>query len=187
MATQQHRFTLTLLLIFVLCVNLFNVSSVYADGETPTEPPVATQVETETAATEVATEIPTEPPVEETPVPSEATPLPEETTATPVPSETTPLPEELTPTPVAELLTQVPESTEVIVLDENGETLPLASEEASEIVEVVDPMWCPVDLDARQILHRSSLSSTTWRQSVVTTPRTGSFTLLQTLVPATFS
>jgi hypothetical protein len=143
MATQQHRFTLTLLLIFVLCVNLFNVSSVYADGETPTEPPVATQVETETAATEVATEIPTEPPVEETPVPSEATPLPEETTATPVPSETTPLPEELTPTPVAELLTQVPESTEVIVLDENGETLPLASEEASEIVEVVDPMWCP--------------------------------------------
>src|SRR5688572_6718615 len=126
MATKQHRFILTLLLIIVVCANLFNVGSARADGETPTEPPVPTHVETE-PATEPPTEAPTEPAVEETPVPSESTPVPEEATAT----------------PIAEILTQVPESTEVVVLDENGDSIPLASEEAAEIVEVVDPMWCP--------------------------------------------
>ncbi len=130
MATKQHRFILTLFLIIILCANLFNVGSVHADGETPTEPPAPTQVETDPPAeppTEVSTESPTEVPLEETPVPSESTPVPEEETAT----------------PIAEILTQVPESTEVVVLDENGDSVPLASEEAAEIVEVVDPMWCP--------------------------------------------
>ena len=130
MATKQYHLILTILLIIVLGANLFNVGSVRADGETPTEPPAPTQVETEPrveSPTEIATEVPTELPVEETPVPAESTPVPEEATAT----------------PVAEILTQVPESTEVVVLDENGDSVPLASEEAAEIVEVVDPMWCP--------------------------------------------
>jgi hypothetical protein len=130
MTTKQHHFILTILLIIVLCANLFNVGSVSADGEIPTEPPAPTQVETEQPTeppTDVATVSPTEPPVEETPVPSESTPLPAEETDT----------------PVSEILTQVPESTEVVVLDENGDSVPLASEAAAEIVEVVDPMWCP--------------------------------------------
>lgn len=62
----------------------------------------------------MATEAPTELPVEETPVPTEATPLPEETA-----------------TPIAEILTQVPETTEVVVFDQNGDPVPLASEEAA--------------------------------------------------------
>lgn len=143
MTGKQYHLFLTLLLILVLGANLFHANSVRADGETPTEPPAATEVETEPAATELATGVPTELPLEETPVPSESTPLPEEPTATPVEPEATPLPEEPTTTPVAEILTDVPESTQVVVLDENGEALPLASEEAAEIVEVVDPMWCP--------------------------------------------
>ena len=118
MASKQYRFFLTLFLIVIVCANLFSVGSAHADGETPTEPP--TQVETQ------PTEAPTDLPVEETPTPAESTPVPESTA-----------------TPIAEILTQVPESTEVVVLDENGDSVPLASEEAAEIVEVVDPMWCP--------------------------------------------
>lgn len=38
---------------------------------------------------------------------------------------------------------QIPENTEVIVLDENGAALPLASEEALEVILDSDPMWCP--------------------------------------------
>ena len=79
-ARKQHSF-LTLFLILVLCVNLLNVQTVHADGETPTEPPVPTQVETEPPTaeateppvpTQVETESPTEPPTE---VPVEVTPV----------------------------------------------------------------------------------------------------------------
>lgn len=143
MTGKQYHLFLTLLLILVLGANLFHANSVRADGETPTEPPVATTVETEPAATEAATDVPTEPPLEETPVPSEATPVPEEPISTPVEPEATPIPEEPTATPIAEILTELPESTDVVVLDGNGEALPLASGEAAEIVEVSDPMWCP--------------------------------------------
>ena len=143
-AQKRHSF-LTLFLIIVMCLNLLNVQSVRADGETPTEPPAATQVETEPPPateepteppTEVATELPTEIPVEETPSPVEVIPTTEEATQVPVETEET-------PTPVAEILTQVPESTEVVVIDEEGTPVPLASEAAAEIVEGFDPMWCP--------------------------------------------
>ncbi len=129
-ARKQHSF-FAFFLILVLCVNLLNVQTVHADGETPTEPPVATEVVTEEPADQ-----PTEPPVESTPESVEATPLPEESTPEPVETEAT-------ATPVADILTQVPESTEVVVLDENGNSVPLATEEAAEITEMFDPMWCP--------------------------------------------
>ncbi len=107
MTAKKHYSILAAILIFVVCANLLSVRSVLADGETPTEPPVATQVETE-------------PPVESTPVPAEAT------TA-----------------PIEEILTQVPETIDVVVLNENGNAVPLATEEAAQIAQVVDPMWCP--------------------------------------------
>ncbi len=72
------------------------------------------------APTQVATESPTEPPAESTPEPVEAA-----------------------ATPLAEVIDQVPEDTEVVVLDEDGDSVPLASQEAAEIAEVSDPMWCP--------------------------------------------
>jgi hypothetical protein len=120
MAAKKHRSILAFFLIIILFVNLVNVQSVLADGETPTEPP---------AATEVVTEEATEPPVEATSVPVESTPEPVET--------------EATATPIAEILTEVPESTEVVVLDESGNSVPLVTEEAAESVEILDPMWCP--------------------------------------------
>jgi hypothetical protein len=42
--------------------------------------------------------------------------------------------------PVAEL----PEGTEIVVLSEEGETLPLVSQEAAHVVAEADPQWCPV-------------------------------------------
>lgn len=40
-------------------------------------------------------------------------------------------------------LTDLPEGTQIIVLDEEGEPLPLASQEADEVIAVKDPIWCP--------------------------------------------
>lgn len=45
---------------------------------------------------------------------------------------------------VSEILETVPEGTAVVVLDETGEALPLASEDAAVIIAAVDPVWCPV-------------------------------------------
>lgn len=67
----------------------------------------------------------------ETPV--EGTPEPETT------DETQPV-EEVT---VTEVLEQAPEGTEIIVINEEGQAEPLATEEAAEIIASSDPMWCP--------------------------------------------
>ncbi|HLO31095.1 MAG TPA: HYR domain-containing protein [Anaerolineales bacterium] len=118
MTAKKHPSILTIFLIVVVCANLFNVRSVLADGEPPTEPPAATQVETEA-------------PPEATPAPVQSTPEPVEVTA------------EATATPAAEALTQVPESTQVVVVDESGNSVPLATQEAAEITKATDPIWCP--------------------------------------------
>ena len=44
---------------------------------------------------------------------------------------------------VSEVLAEVPQGTEVVVLDEYGEALPLVSVEAATVVQTSDPMWCP--------------------------------------------
>lgn len=44
---------------------------------------------------------------------------------------------------VAEILEQLPEDTQLIVVDENGEALPLATEAAEEAIILKDPIWCP--------------------------------------------
>jgi hypothetical protein len=71
-----------------------------------------------------------EAPVIETPA---VDPTPE---ATP---ENTPVVDE-TPQEVIEAL---PENTDLVVLDEQGEVLPLVTEEAAETIIEGDPMWCP--------------------------------------------
>jgi hypothetical protein len=44
------------------------------------------------------------------------------------------------------LLSQLPDNTKVIVLNEEGEIVSLVTQEAADIIEVVDPMWCPVGI-----------------------------------------
>src|SRR5689334_1610874 len=115
MTTQRQHSFLAALLIIVLCVSMLHIQPVLADGETPPEPSV--------------TEVPTEPPT----VTDVVTELPTEA----------PIAEEATATPIAEILTQAPESTQVVVLDETGNSVPLATQEAADIIAVNDPMWCP--------------------------------------------
>lgn len=67
-------------------------------------------------------------------------PAPTEEPAAPPTEETAPLEEQPT---VEEVLDQLPEDTPVVVFNEEGETVPLVSEEAAEIIEEGDPMWCP--------------------------------------------
>jgi len=42
-----------------------------------------------------------------------------------------------------ELLDSIPEGVEVVVLDENGGSVPLVTQEAAQIIMDGDPMWCP--------------------------------------------
>lgn len=118
MPTRKNYPVFAIILVIAVCASLLNVYPVHADEGTPTEPPAPTQV---------ATEPPADPPTESTPEPVEATPEPVEATAT----------------PLAEVITQIPESPNVVVLNENGDSVPLATQEAAGIVETTDPMWCP--------------------------------------------
>ena len=114
-----------------------------------------------TPATDVATDpsaLVTDPPVDSTPVQQDnsPTPAPSDLTATDQPptdpaatdqaptdqvSGTAPAPGDQgtasnTPTPE-------PTTTEVVVLDANGTPVPLATQQAADIVASTDPMWCP--------------------------------------------
>ncbi len=113
----------------------------------PTEAEVLPEV-TETSGPEVApsveetvlTEAVILPEVAETPVPEDA-PIVDEAAPTESVEETTPATEEVAP-----LLSELPTDTEVLVLSEEGEALPLASEEAAAVVAGSDPIWCPASV-----------------------------------------
>ena len=66
-------------------------------------------------------------------------------TSTPV-DEATPVPTDVPTEEVAPLLADVPPGTDVVVLDENGQPLPLATQAAAEVIIAGDPMWCPDDV-----------------------------------------
>ena len=123
-------------IIGVLLVAAVQPSLALADEATPpaeeTQPPPPTPVPEEVEETEQAPE--QEGQAEEpTAEPAEAPT--EEPTAEAAEAAT----EELD---LPEILEQAPEGTEVVVLDENGEPLALATEEAAEAMLVGDPIWC---------------------------------------------
>jgi len=70
-------------------------------------------------------------------------PITDGTDAVTIPTEESPSPP-VEEAPVAEeLLPALPEETEVVVLDEGGEPVPLVTEDAAQIILEGDPMWCP--------------------------------------------
>ena len=64
--------------------------------------------------------------------------------ATPEPAPTSIPVDEATPAP-SELV--IPEGTDLIVLDENGQPLPLATQAAADVIVSGDPIWCPDTVD----------------------------------------
>ncbi len=107
-------------IFFALILSAMNVAPALADESAPPEP------------------APTEEAVDET----EST-TPEEEAVTPPADEETDSAVETESTSVAEVVEALPEDTTLVVVDENGEALPLASEEAAEAIELADPQWCP--------------------------------------------
>jgi hypothetical protein len=120
------------------------VEETSADVPVAEEPAVGEPVAEEPSADvpvseEPAVEVPVaeEPPAE---VPVVDEPLADAPVVDELPTEVPALDETLT---VPEILEAAPEGTELVVLDVNGEALPLASEAALANVFTGDPMWCP--------------------------------------------
>jgi len=116
--TFRKLFT-TVTLLLVLTLSAFITIPVYADEATPEAPVSQENVDgTDQASTQ-----------------EEA---PQSTPEVGTESETSDL-----TTSVATILASLPTDTQLIVLDEAGEALPLATEEAAQAVIVGDPIWCP--------------------------------------------
>lgn len=151
---NRKRVTLVAAIGLALLAQLMQPARAYADGET-TPPPIEspTPEPTHPAPTKpgvdmIPTELqPTDPVETSTPTPSTDSPEP-----TKEPADSTPDPVQTTsPEPTGEVekpnlldvLQEFPGDTSVIVLDESGQPLTLASQATADIVAQADPMWCP--------------------------------------------
>ena len=156
----KKNILLSVVTVVVLFLQLASPITVFADDEI-------------TPPSEETTEVATTPdPVEATDVPEiVSTPLPPEPTVVPIETETPIPPTDSTEPPtvevvetevsltvddqpvmgeevieeptVAEILAEIPAGTDLVVLDENGEPEPLATQDAAEIIVNGDPIWCP--------------------------------------------
>ena len=111
----------------MLIIQLMNPTRAYAGGRTPPPP-------TETPAS-------TEVPVTQTPAPPAVaieTATPEMTEEAVVQAPTT-----TEQTTLAEIFQKLPVKIHVVALNENGKALPLAGEEAADVIAEGDPVWCP--------------------------------------------
>jgi hypothetical protein len=143
---KWSRLSMSVVTLFmVLAISAMQVVPVLADDAAP-PPPEATEV-----APPVEESAPEAPPVEpaEVPVtvveevPPTAEPVVPEEQIVPVVEAQAEAPVAQPETP-AEVLAQVPAGTELVVLNESGDALPLVSEEATEVFYTGDPVWCPV-------------------------------------------
>lgn len=124
MFVKNKNSFLTVAIVITFLLSAVIATPAYADEAIPpVDVPAETQVED------------TNPPAE---TEEEATP-PSTGEVDSAPSEESILDEEEQP-----ILEQLPENTEIIVLDEEGEALPLATQETEQIIMEGDPMWCPV-------------------------------------------
>lgn len=123
MSNKHPFFKILFFFLLIASIVLANVSIAFADDGTTPEPTVTVE--------------PTEEPVE--PTATEASPSPEAEENV-VEEEQAPAGEEASDPALFE---QIPGDTEVVVLDGNGEPIPLASEAAMNVILDTDPMWCP--------------------------------------------
>jgi hypothetical protein len=161
---NRKRITMAIVLGLALLVQLMSPSRAYADGGIGTphvEPPPAesptpepTALATDKPAVDLTpTELPEDPVVPvETATPTPPTELPRSpdkparlVVSTPVPADPTSSEVILSPRvpTLRDVLRGLPQTTGVIVLDEIGKPLPLASQEAAQAIAQSDPVWCP--------------------------------------------
>lgn len=151
--------TLTTAILIFLMVFTIHPQVVFADEGTPTSDETAPVDETpppeeNVEATEInngseQTEV-SDQPAEEYPPSADETIVDETETLTAPEQETsaeqTESAEETNTTTVSDILEQAPEGTQLVVLDDEGQAEPLASQEAAEIVRTGDPIWCPANV-----------------------------------------
>jgi len=157
MIYKFKAFFLSLTIVSMMMFSVYGTTIVYADDGTSTG-----STETNVHATSTEESAATSDSVDETAQPEES--VTPEATAQPedqvVVTEETPQPEEAVSTetttaPTEEVvvteaspeptLEQLPENTTVTVINSDGETQPLASQESADaITSATDPMWCPV-------------------------------------------
>ncbi len=117
---RNHPFRLfSASVILALMLSLFSTLPAFADDVTPPAP----------------TEEPALPPTDE----PAATDMPAITAELP----TEDIVQEEAGIAVEKILSQIPDGTELVAINENGESQPLASQEAADIIIHGDPMWCP--------------------------------------------
>ncbi len=149
-----------ILTLLVFLAQLALPTGARAEGETPPADPAVTEVATQAAPADAAT--------------PEAAPA-DATEAAPEPSAT----EAPAAEPVIDL-TAVPDGTEVVVLDENGQPLPLGSQAAADVVAQGDPIWCADNVDPVALASGSF-------SSAGCTPTQSSLTDLDTYIKATLT
>jgi hypothetical protein len=156
MKNYSIRVLVTGLLLALLIAAALPVAAMADEGEppAPTEEPEATEpapTEEPAPTAETATTTDGGGELEATPdaggeeaLPAEAAPAEStssEEVAVPVETDAVATEEVVEP---ADLLAELPEGTELVVLDEQGEAIPLASEAAADLLQTGDPMWCPL-------------------------------------------
>ncbi len=119
--------------LLILLTHFVWVTPALADDVTPPSVPTEEVVVETLPPTEepVAEVLPIEPVATEEPVVVEPIATEPPTTEEPVP---------------VDLLQDLPADTSLVVLGENGEVLPLATQEAAEVIAIADPIWCPVNV-----------------------------------------
>ncbi|MFZ5821081.1 MAG: hypothetical protein ACOYYJ_14390 [Chloroflexota bacterium] len=146
----QPRFV-GVIVFLLLVASLVAPATVFADDSAPppaTEAPPVEETEAPPATEAPEVEETETPPVAATPIVVEPPASGQEmTTPEPASEDAGQLPAEIDAT-LPEILEEFPEGTEVVVLDENGEVEPLATNEAETALLTGDPVWCPAVLTA---------------------------------------
>jgi len=138
MKTQSMRYRiLGILVLFTLLLALMlPTATVFADD---TSPPEDTSEEVDVPVEEEE-DVDQEPPPEESV--DQEVPREEPVDQEPTP-EGEPVSKPVAGTEEEAVIAQTPDNVEVVVLDEEGNPVPLASQEAAEILAVPDPQFCP--------------------------------------------
>jgi len=154
----------TLMAVAVLMVLVFSAvftAPAFADDSTP--PPTETPTEATPSTEEETAEVPAVEP--EAPAAEPATVAADESAPAVAVDEIVPAEQVV----LTEVLEQLPEGTDVQVVDENGEALPLATQEAADAIELGDPIWCPLGVAPKAGIGGCSPSFTSFTDDATPT------------------
>jgi hypothetical protein len=142
MLSKTRYFLFSVVTLFVFILSLATPFTTYADEGTP-PPPDAGSSESAPSDSAPSNAAPSDSAPSDT-APVASAPTDADQTAA-APSEAAQATEEptLVPAESATPMAELPANTDVVALDANGVALPLATQQAAEIINTSDPVWCP--------------------------------------------